>query len=224
MIVCTSCNPFYLSQTPITPLFTTSKQAEINLNTGLNGFNISAAYSFDSNAMFTLNGFDMMGSQSGTTINRSIQGGVGYFKTLNKSKSNISTVFEVEGGIGLGKADVKSKYIFSTDFQKGNFNKIYAKLALGSKGDYHKISIQSYFSYVNPYNLKIDNNSIGVQKRYVFFEPSISFSFGIRYIKFNYSTGLCLPLNYSNINNTLLMSFNIATINLGIGVMIPSIK
>ncbi len=72
-------------------------------------------------------------------------------------------MFEVEGGVGQSKADVYADRFLTCDDEKENFYKIYEKLATISVGDYHKVSVQSYFSYVNPYNLTINNNSIVVK-------------------------------------------------------------
>jgi len=74
----------------------------------------------------------------------------------------------VESGVGLSKADVYADRFLTHYDEKENFYKIYEKLANVSAGDYRKVSMQSYFSYANPYNLTINSNSIGVKKHYLF--------------------------------------------------------
>ncbi|MBL4715786.1 MAG: hypothetical protein JKX95_04045 [Bacteroidia bacterium] len=224
-----SCKIMYKPNMMNVPLF--KEKGEIVANVGVKNF--QGAYAVTENIGVMVNGYYDKGgweaSTSDTTFGTSltqyttkrslIEGGAGYFKSINDQI--VAEVF-VGGGLGQSSWDLSGYEngapVGTPNVYTASYLKIFAQPSVGIKQDIVDFIFTTRFVFLKFSNIETNysqsqlvfENLDGIEvPSYLFLEPALTLRVGYKWVKFHMQMGYSAKLTNDDLNTQTLM-FNTA--------------
>jgi hypothetical protein len=185
IMILNSCAPAYIPNVVNAPMLQKKGDIQLNLNTGISGFDPQTSYAISNNIGIMLNGsFSKWNSNSTENFRRHnfVEIGGGYFKGFGDIG-----IFETYTGAGFGNISANYENELWSDNIKLNNMRLFVQSGIGISTNIIDACFSPRFTYVKLYQ---NSNS-----EYSFFiEPVISIKLGYKYIKAVLQAGLALPI------------------------------
>lgn len=208
-----SCSSLYIPNSINAPLLTSKNEATITVNTGMNGWDLQAAYSPLSHLglMINTSGSPILSKTNGYHGHKYAEGGLG-FTTSFGSKG----VLELYSGAGLGNSESQSKVTVngnsSTEKVQGMVTRYFVQPSIGVKNDNAEFAFSTRGVYAEFYNVRY-GNSTDLNYRYgTYFEMAFTMRKQMGNLMFQSQIGASLPLSPETTKikyRPLLMSFGL---------------
>lgn len=184
VIAFTSCAPVYVPNAINTPLFTEKHDASLQGSFGFNGYDVQAAYSpFKHFGIMANTGFYNVNDDS----HQFFEGGLGYYGDFETNGR-----YEVYAGFGNGNTILNNNIL--AERVSASYNRIFIQPAIGAKMNVFEASFAPRISYVNLYDLRLDNLT-NTPTDALFIEPVVTAKVGYKYGKFFVQFGASLHTN-----------------------------
>lgn len=187
-----ACAPVYFPNQLQTPLLKEQNEATVSLSTGTSNFDIQAAFSPIKHIDIL---FDLSSANLSDHEHLQIEGGLGYYNTLNE-------VIHVEflGGGGAGYSTTTTQGTLG-EHNEGMFSRFYLQPNVFLISNYAEVGLATRLSVIN-------FREYGTGS---YVEPTLVGRFGLENIKFQVQAGLSY-----NINDNVELDYNPFIFNVGL--------
>ncbi|HOZ15264.1 MAG TPA: hypothetical protein PK784_10780 [Tenuifilaceae bacterium] len=175
----TSCHMLYVPNSFNSPLLRNKGDGQINVTTGISGFEVQTAYAITDNVGIMANGQVLKTTEHDTLKQQRtlFELGLGYTE-----KFSDNGIFEIFGGAGVGEVPADYRKIDYDGVSTTQITRYFIQPGLGFYNDWLDISILSRLSAV----------SIGGETNW-FYEPGFMAKMGYKRLRFYSCIGLSIP-------------------------------
>ncbi len=196
-----SCASLYVPNSVNAPLLTEKNEVAITANTGMNGWDLQAAYSpvHHFGIMLNTSGSPVFSESQGYHGHKYLEGGLGF--TTGYATAG---VFEFYGGMGYGSGRTKSNYTSNgntrSDKVEGEGFRYFVQPSVGIKKESFEFAFTLRGVYAEFVNVKYDNYSTLHERFGSYVEPVFTIRAGAGKIKFHSQAGFSLPVSSATTN------------------------
>ena len=191
-ILISACAPVYFPNQLQTPLLKEKNEATVSISTGTSNFDVQAAFS-PIKHMDLL--FDLSAANLSDHEHLQIEGGLGYYNTLNEV---IHVEFLGGGGAGYSKTTTQGTL---GEHNEGMFSRFYLQPNVFLISEYAELGLATRLAFINFREYGLGS----------YLEPTLVGRFGLENIKFQVQAGLSY-----NINDNVELDYNPLIFNLGL--------